>query len=389
MQDIQRLIYNIFGHGMIGLDGKKLCIYLPDLSDNGVTRLYLGLIPRFVAAGLGVTLLLDHTDGNLTNPVPPETKLHVFGKRRFLQTFPFLVEYLRRYQPDIILTAHKHKSLIVNWAKALSGVPVRHIAVLHMPLDPPVQVDATLANRVLPMLTHLFLRRADHIVSVSRDMAQALQGRYGFKSITVITNGIIGAEFDRLAAEPVRHPWLYPDAPRPVFVTAGRLNVQKDHRTLLEAFALYRQKRPGRLIILGEGEERQALTAFAARLGITAALDMPGHTLNILPSLRQASAFILSSAFEVLPLVIIEALACGTPVISSDCDFGPAELLADGQYGQLFPVGDAPKLAACMEACLQSSPAGEARAAHGRTFTVNKCANEYLQLFAQLCKKPL
>jgi glycosyltransferase involved in cell wall biosynthesis len=369
---------------MTGLEGKTLCIYLPDLADNGVTRLYLGLIPHFAAAGLDVTLLLDHIDAAASpGRARPEAKLHVFGRRGLAQTFPALIGYLGRAQPDIILTAHKHKSIVVNWAKPLSRADVRHIAVLHMPLDPPVQVDASLANRVLPVLMRRFLRYADHVVSVSRDMAQALQGRHGLDTITVITNGVVGPEFDRLAAEPVHHPWLQPDAPRPVFVTAGRLNVQKDHKTLLEAFALYRQRHSGRLIIFGEGEERRALTALAARLGIAADLDMPGHTPNILPSLRQASAFILSSAFEVLPLVIIEALACGAPVISSNCDFGPAELLDHGRYGQLFRVGDARELAALMGDCVQSPSVCADLVAYGHHFTLEDCANKYIQLFAR------
>lgn len=372
---------------MDALRGKKLCIYLPDLTDNGVTRLYLALIPRFAAAGLDVTLLLDHLGESKFRAVPAQAQLHVFNKQRFTQTFPALLHYLRKTRPDIVLTAHKHKNIIVNWAKAVSRTRIRHVAVLHMPLDPPVQVDASFANRALPLLMRLFLRHADHIVSVSRDMAQALKGRYGLNTITVIANGIIGPEFDRLAAEPVLHPWLQVGAPRPVFVTAGRLNVQKDHKTLLEAFALYRQHHMGRLIIFGEGEERQALTALATQLGITADLDMPGHTANILPSLRQARAFILSSVFEAMPLVIIEAFACGTPVISTNCDFGPAELLENGTYGQLCPIGDVAKLATLMADSGMVSLSREALKTYGRSFTLDNCVSEYMRLFSSILAK--
>jgi glycosyltransferase involved in cell wall biosynthesis len=165
--------------------------------------------------------------------------------------------------------------------------------------------------------------------------------------MTVIRNPVITPELDWLADEPCRHPWLQPGQP-PVIIGAGRFQRQKDFPTLLRAFSLLRGSRPCRLVLLGEGGGQRKLEGLISELGLTSDVDLPGFQANPYPFLARADLFVLSSVWEGSPNVLTEAMALGTPVVSTDCPSGPRELLDGGKYGPLVPVGDVEALAAAM-----------------------------------------
>jgi glycosyltransferase involved in cell wall biosynthesis len=169
--------------------------------------------------------------------------------------------------------------------------------------------------------------------------------------IQVIYNPIITPELRAKAQVPLEHPWFRPGH-LPVILAVGRLTAQKDFRTLITAFAQVRKNRQARLLILGEGEERRALEMLAEQLGVESDVGLPGFVQNPYPYMCGASLFVLSSRWEGLPGVLIEALYCGVPLISMDCPSGPREILAKGQYGQLLPVGDVDALAQAIIATL-------------------------------------
>jgi glycosyltransferase involved in cell wall biosynthesis len=196
---------------------------------------------------------------------------------------------------------------------------------------------------------------------------------------------VIGPDFGQRAAEPVEHPWL--DAPdQPVFVTAGRLVGQKDHATMLRALALYRRHAPGRLLLLGAGPLMNDLRALAGELGIADAVDFLGFRNNPLPYFQRANAFLLSSQSEGFGNVLVEAMACGTPVISTDCPHGPHEILDNGAYGALVPMHDPAALAVAMgELPALRARCPEARLrARAEAFTHAVCSMRYLNLFRAL-----
>ena len=147
------------------------------------------------------------------------------------------------------------------------------------------------------------------------------------------------------AEEPCPHPWLT-GGDRPVLLTVGRLAPQKDHATLLRAFAIVRRTRAARLVIFGEGTERARIESLRRDLGLEADVDLPGVTDNPYAAMRRASLFVLSSRFEGLPTVLVEALACGCPAVSTTCPSGPAEILAGGRHGVLVPPENPQALAA-------------------------------------------
>jgi glycosyltransferase involved in cell wall biosynthesis len=158
----------------------------------------------------------------------------------------------------------------------------------------------------------------------------------------------------------------------------GRLQEQKDFPTLIRAFALVRQVRPCRLVILGDGSGRAGLLALVGSLGLAKEVDLPGFQTNPYPFLGRAALFALSSAWEGSPNALTEAMALGTPVVSTDCPSGPWELLDGGRFGALVPVGDAPALAAAMASTLDKHLPPEILKAAVSEYTQETSARHYL-----------
>ncbi|MFP4696093.1 glycosyltransferase, partial [Thiohalospira sp.] len=185
------------------------------------------------------------------------------------------------------------------------------------------------------------------------------------------------ADYQERSQAEVQHPWLIESTP--VVMGVGRLARQKGFDVLLPAFASLRRQLAVKLILVGEGAERAALQQQAEDLGIAEDVDLVGSVPDVFPWLRRASLYVLSSRYEGLPNVLIEALAAGAPVVSTDCPSGPREILEEGRLGPLVPVDDAEPLAAAMERTLQRPPpAGETEASLER-FRSDRVAAQYLE----------
>ncbi|HEY9644103.1 MAG TPA: glycosyltransferase, partial [Coleofasciculaceae cyanobacterium] len=217
---------------------------------------------------------------------------------------------------------------------------------------------------------------------VADDLAQLLN--VPLEKIKVIYNPIVTPDLLLKAREPIHHPWFAPNQ-LPVILGAGRLMHQKGYPILIRAFAQVRQQYPCRLVIIGnETDYKLELKALAQSLGVAEDIDMPGFQSNPYAYMGNATIFVLSSLFEGLPSVLIEAMATGTPVVSTDCKSGPAEILDNGKYGQLVPVGDADKLAEAILATLANPLQPEMLQQRAQDFTVEAIAQEYLTYFEQL-----
>jgi glycosyltransferase involved in cell wall biosynthesis len=187
---------------------------------------------------------------------------------------------------------------------------------------------------------------ADDIIAISKNVADDIiaYARLSPAKIHVLFNPVITPDLLNKAREDAGHAWLKKGQP-PVILGAGRLTEQKDFGTLLKAFAMVRKKMDARLIILGEGEQRSELETIVRRIGIEKDVELPGYVENPYSFMRESRVFVLSSKWEGSPSVVIAALACGCPVISTDCPGAVREILADGAYGDLVPVGDAGTMA--------------------------------------------
>ena len=199
-----------------------------------------------------------------------------------------------------------------------------------------------LKARAVLRLERLLLRYADVVIANSRGAADDLVGaapNLAPQVTRVIHNPVVWPELAEKAVEPVDHPW-FQDSSLPVVLAAGRLVPVKDYPTLLEAFAnVVLKVRLARLVVLGEGPERAALRLLVEDLGIEDAVDFPGFVSNPYSYMSRAKLFALSSLYEGSPNVLVQAMACGTPVVSTDCPSGPREILRDGALGRLGPSG--------------------------------------------------
>jgi len=188
---------------------------------------------------------------------------------------------------------------------------------------------------------------------------------------------VVSDDLDALASEPIEHPWLVPGPP-PVVLAAGRLTAQKDFPTLLRAFARLVPERDLRLMILGEGPDRAALEAEIEALGLGDRVALLGFQANPFSYMARARLFVLSSAWEGLPGVLIQAMACGTPVVSTDCPSGPREVLEGGRLGPLVPVGDAEALARAIMQTLDAPLPAEILKARAAQYGLAPVSRRYL-----------
>ena len=231
--------------------------------------------------------------------------------------------------------------------------------------------------------------RAEAIVGVSDGVARDVERCFALPAgrVRTIYNPIVDATLAERAAAVCPHPW-FTAGDVPVLVTVGRLHPQKDHAGLLEAVRRVREKRPVRLVIFGEGPERDRLEALRRQLGLEQAVDLPGVTDNPYAAMSRAALFVLSSRFEGLPTVLVEALACGCPAVATDCPDGPAEILDRGRYGQLVPVGDAVGLAEAILTALDRPVDRQALRQRADVFSVECSLDGYLDALGHRTASP-
>ncbi len=234
---------------------------------------------------------------------------------------------------------------------------------------------------------HKAYSRAEGIIAVSQGVAEDIVKyiRTSRKKIKVIYNPVPIQDIIKKANANLDHPWFLPGQP-PVVLGVGRLVPQKDFQTLLNAFNLIRKNRKCRLLILGEGPERSKLEKMTIRMDLENDVSLPGFVENPFNFMRHASIFVLSSAWEGFGLVVVEALACNTPVVATNCPSGPAEILAHGRYGHLVPVHDEYSMAKAIEMVLDNDCTHNDPAQALKKFEPLNCARDYAN-FMNLTKQ--
>jgi len=360
---------------------QRIALFLPSLRCGGAERVMLKLAGAFAESGLNVDLVVAAAEGPYLSQVPPQVRLVDLAASRVLTSLPGLARYLRRYRPAALLSAMEHANLVALWARAIARVPMRVVVSIRITVSQDVQHGQPLRGRLATKCAGLFYRTAQGVVAVSDGVADDFANVTGFRrsGIRTIYNPVVASELSALAEAPVNDPWFAGGEP-PVVLGVGRLTMQKDFPTLLHAFARVRSQRLARLLILGEGEKRSELEALAQKLGLGRDVRLPGYVDNPFAYMRRCSVFVLSSAYEGLPNSLIEAMACGAPVVSTDCPSGPAEILEGGRYGCLVPIGDADAMASAILAILRNAPDTTSTRQRANMFSIEASADQYLQL---------
>jgi glycosyltransferase involved in cell wall biosynthesis len=396
----------------LGVDQHHVALLLPSLAGGGVARVVLNLAESLLRHGHRVDLVLCDGGGAYRDQLPSGLRRVVLrrgtapvarglalaadpgGWRELarpvllplrgapaLAGLGGLVRYLRQQRPDALIAAKTHTNLVAIWARRLAGVPTRLLVSQHSMLSSEIASPevrkwrwrhaAGLIARSYPL--------ADAIVAVSDAAADDLAAHAGVPRhrIATVHNPVDARRIVELQREPVEHPWFAAGAP-PVVLGAGRLRASKDFETLLRAFALVRRARPARLVVLGEGPLRRALATEALRLGVDADVWMPGFVENPFAFIARSGVFALSSRHEALGNVLVEALACGCPVVATDCPGGVGEILMGGSVGRLVPVGDPGALADAILSALERPGDREPRLRRADDFHPDRAAQRYL-----------
>ena len=359
----------------------RLALFLPSLAGGGAEKRMLNLATEFAKKGYLVDMLLSRSEGAYLASVPPNVHVVDLHASRPLTAIPALVHYLSVKKPHALLSTITSANLAAIWASLLSPVKSRCVICEASHLSKELAQSSGRNRLLMPFLIKQFFPKAYAIVAVSKGAAADLARVAGIpsESIRVIYNPVVSPSLWTRSREPTDHPWLQ-NGRIPVIVGMGRLTRQKNFSALIQAFALVRAEIPCRLIIFGEGEERPLLESLSRNLDIAHEVDLPGFVANPYPILSKASLFVLSSRWEGLPWVLIEALACGTKVVATDCPSGPREILDNGAYGELCPVEDVPALAAAMLRALSGAFAAANSTPWLDQFSLEANSARYLEL---------
>lgn len=323
-----------------------VAIFLRYLGGGGAETILLNLAQNLSQQNCQVDLVLGKAWGRHLQKVAPTVNIVDLGASNLFSTVASLTRYLKEKQPTSVLSALHYANEITICAKRLANVPTRVVISEHNTLSQSLQQQNRLKKRLIPLFVKYLYPWADGIIACSHGVAKDLAqlGKLPLEKIRPIYNPVISPTLLEKAQEPPNHSWFQPGEP-PVILGVGKLEAQKDFPTLIRAFAQVRKVKPARLVILGWGQERSQLEALAQALGVAQDVDFPGYVDNPYAYMARAKVFALSSAWEGLPTVLIEALAVGTPVVSTNCPSGAAEILNNGQYGLLTSVGNAETLA--------------------------------------------
>ncbi|CAN5644357.1 glycosyltransferase [soil metagenome] len=290
------------------------------------------------------------------------------GRGSAMRALPSFARYLRHERPQVIVTTLHHTSVVASLAHLLAG---RHGRLFIREATTPssLRTNRGPKARVTDALLALAYRYVDGVLAVSDGVCRDLHARgVPLRKIATLYNPVVTAELRERAAEDPGHRWFGPDGPR-VVLGVGRLRDEKGFSTLLAAFARVRKRHDARLVILGEGEERARLEALASDLGVASDVDLPGFVDNPYAYMARSAVFVLASEREGLPGALIQAMACGCPVVATDCQSGPAEILAGGRLGALVPVGDVETMAAAIARTLVEPPNVEEARRHSLRYS--------------------
>jgi len=360
----------------------KIGILVGSLEGGGAERVALNLANAFSENQCEVDLILVRARGALVRELRKKVRVVDLGASRARYAILPFRRYLRSQAPDVVLAIALEPNLVASLA--VLGFARRPLLLLtvHAALGPQLNASPRLWRMLIKSISRLLYKKADYVVAVSSGIAADLvrNSWVGAGHIRIIYNPVVREEDwnlsrDRAAIETQGGDFV------PTILSIGRLAPEKNHALLIKAFAQLLVRRDARLVILGEGNCRADLERCVARAGLSEKVTLAGYQPNPHPYLRAADLFVLSSDFEGFGNALVEAMAAGIPVVSTDCPHGPREILEDGAWGRLVPVGNVEALAIAMADALDNP--GAAATMRAQEFSVDRIAAKYLQLIQE------
>jgi glycosyltransferase involved in cell wall biosynthesis len=362
------------------MTGETLAFYVPWLTVGGVQRVTTTITNGLAARGHDVDLVVSYQTGDLLDEVHSDVRIVDLQTPQIPgigigASLPALRTYLSRREPSMLFSQMTYANVLCLLARRLTNVDTQVFATEHNTFGMKDDLKERLTNRVAARMYPY----ADEVLAVSSGVADSVAAATPLSrsEVTVMYNPVDVADVRARAAEPVDHPWLESDE-HEVVLSVGRLAEAKDLETWLRAFAHIVERRPNaRGILAGRGPVREEMESLATELGLEDVVDFPGFVDNPYGYMADASVFMLSSRHEGLPTVLIEALACGCPVVSTDCPSGPHEILQGGEYGRLVDVGDEQALADAVVQTLESPLSQEVLRERADAFGLDTILDEY------------
>lgn len=359
---------------------KRIAIFVSFSGQGGVEKMMLNLAGGLSMAGYPVDLVTVKSESAYLQALPNGVQQvnlkvsHTFG------SLFFLMAYLRKQKPAALLAAKDRANIVAVLARKLASPTTRLVVRMGTTVSAAVGQRRRLKKKLWYLRMRVFYPFSDMVVAVSEGVACDLRENAHLSNnlITVIPNPVVTPQLLKMADEQIDHPW-FKKGELPVVLGVGRLTRQKDFSTLIRAFAKMRADIPSRLMILGEGRNRHELESLARQLGVFEDTDLPGFIRNPYPYMKRAALFVLSSAWEGSPNALTEALALGTPVVSTDCPNGPREILQGGKFGKLVPVGDASALSRAMMETLSNPPQESFLQLAAKPYTLKHSSRLYLE----------
>lgn len=358
----------------------KVALFVPSLTAGGAQRVMVRLANTATQLGVRVDLLVCRAEGVLLSQLSPEVNLVDLRAQRVIASLPALVRYLKAEKPHGILSAMAHANVVAVWSRYLAREPCTVIVREANTLSAIYRATRSTKEKVAIWFARAFYGWANSIVAPSQGVAEdLLRLRIAPPhKVQVIYNPVVTEELFQKAREEPEHAWLQ-DKKEPVILAVGRLTPQKDFGTLIRAFAAVRRCLPAKLVILGEGDEREHLQRLVGELGLEEDVSLPGVNPNPAAFMSRADVFVLSSRWEGMPNALVEAVALGVPAVSTDCPSGPREVLDGGRLGKLVPVGDAQRMAEAILETLRHPLQVDITSVHER-FGALPVTKAYLQL---------
>ena len=365
-----------------------ISLFIPNLDGGGAERVMLHLAEGFAKRGFDVDLVVAQAEGAYLSKIPDTIRLVNLDAKSPVILFKTLAlkQYLKQEQPAFLISTLDIFSS-ATWAKRLAGVNTQVVMCVQTNLSQQFQDrHAMLMQKIKWAVVRRFYPWADAIVTASEGVARDIEqhAKISMQQMTVIHNPVVTSDFSEKAQEAIAHPWFADDQP-PVLLGVGRIVKQKSFATLIQAFARVRQRCPARLMILGDVDPREPgvkpeLEGLIKKFGLQDDVLFLGFVENPYAYMARANVFVLSSIYEGFGNVVAEAIAAGTPVVSTDCESGPAEILNKGQYGELVPVGDHEAMANAIVATLNQPMDTQVLKVRSQAFTIDCIVHQYLDV---------